>query len=147
MITEYVLFSVPPGMTRDEVVQGMRDVVPKWRNKDSFARPLSTTLEQARLVPSPVLSACRGARTTRAPDAVGTAANRHPILTRHRGDNALGQTIEALARLVRRGVALERGANDAQPVALTCPGFRPPLRSGEPGVRGPKRQRAALQPC
>ena len=38
MITEYVLFSVPPGMTRDEVVQGMRDVVPKWRNEKDLIR-------------------------------------------------------------------------------------------------------------
>jgi hypothetical protein len=38
MITEYVLFSVPPGMTREEVVQGMRDVVPKWRNEKDLIR-------------------------------------------------------------------------------------------------------------
>jgi hypothetical protein len=38
MITEYVLFSVPPSMTRDEVVQGMRDVVPRWRNEKDLIR-------------------------------------------------------------------------------------------------------------
>lgn len=35
MITEYVLFPLPAGISRDEVVEGMREVAPKWRdNKD-----------------------------------------------------------------------------------------------------------------
>src|ERR1035437_811207 len=38
MITEYVLFSLPAGITRNEVVQGMRDVAPKWRNEKDLIR-------------------------------------------------------------------------------------------------------------
>lgn len=38
MITEYVLFSLPAGMTRAEVVQGMRDVVPRWRGEKDLIR-------------------------------------------------------------------------------------------------------------
>jgi hypothetical protein len=38
MITEYVLFDLPPGMCRDEVVQGMRDVAPRWRGAADLIR-------------------------------------------------------------------------------------------------------------
>lgn len=38
MITEYVLFSLPTGIPRDEVVQGMRDVAPRWRNAQDLIR-------------------------------------------------------------------------------------------------------------
>ncbi len=38
MITEYVLFSLPPGITRDEVVQGMREVAPRWRSEKDLIR-------------------------------------------------------------------------------------------------------------
>lgn len=38
MITEYVLFGLPAGITRDEVVQGMRDVAPKWRKEQDLIR-------------------------------------------------------------------------------------------------------------
>ena len=31
MITEFVLFSLPAGMSRDELVASMRAVAPKWR--------------------------------------------------------------------------------------------------------------------
>ena len=38
MITEYVLFNLPAGMSRDEVVQGMRDVAPTWRANTELIR-------------------------------------------------------------------------------------------------------------
>ncbi len=38
MITEYVLFGLPAGITRDEVVQGMRDVAPRWRAEKDLIR-------------------------------------------------------------------------------------------------------------
>lgn len=38
MITEYVLFGVPAGITRAEVVQGMRDVAPRWRAETDLIR-------------------------------------------------------------------------------------------------------------
>jgi len=38
MITEYVLFGLPAGITRDEVLQGMRDVARKWRKEKDLIR-------------------------------------------------------------------------------------------------------------
>jgi hypothetical protein len=38
MITEFVLFRLPAGMTRDEVVQGMREVAPRWRAEAALVR-------------------------------------------------------------------------------------------------------------
>lgn len=38
MITEYVLFDLPPGLTRDEVVQGMREVAPRWAAEPALVR-------------------------------------------------------------------------------------------------------------
>ncbi|TFZ03420.1 YdhR family protein [Ramlibacter rhizophilus] len=38
MITEYVLFKLPPGITRDEVVAGMREVAPRWRREPNLVR-------------------------------------------------------------------------------------------------------------
>lgn len=38
MITEYVLFRLPPGITRDEVVAGMHEVAPRWRAEPNLVR-------------------------------------------------------------------------------------------------------------
>jgi hypothetical protein len=38
MITEYVLFDLPPGITRAEVVAGMREVAPRWRAEAALVR-------------------------------------------------------------------------------------------------------------
>ncbi|PQO24610.1 monooxygenase [Rhodobacteraceae bacterium WD3A24] len=38
MITEYVLFGLRPGMSREEVVEGMRGVAPKWRANPDLIR-------------------------------------------------------------------------------------------------------------
>ena len=38
MITEYVLFDLPAGITREEVVAGMREVAPHWRATPDLVR-------------------------------------------------------------------------------------------------------------
>lgn len=38
MITEYVLFDLPDGITRDEVVQGMQEVAPRWAAEPALIR-------------------------------------------------------------------------------------------------------------
>ncbi|MCL4801276.1 MAG: YdhR family protein [Burkholderiales bacterium] len=38
MITELVLFDLPQGMTREEVVAGMRKVAPAWRQNPELVR-------------------------------------------------------------------------------------------------------------
>ena len=48
MITEYVLFDVPAGMTREQVVAGMREVAPKWRATPDLIRKTFVYDPQAR---------------------------------------------------------------------------------------------------
>lgn len=38
MITEYVLFALPPGISRAEVIAGMREVAPRWRAEPELIR-------------------------------------------------------------------------------------------------------------
>jgi hypothetical protein len=38
MITEYVLFDLPAGITRDEVVAGMHEVAPRWQKEGKLVR-------------------------------------------------------------------------------------------------------------
>jgi len=38
MITEYVLFALPPGITRAQVLAGMREVAPRWRAEQDLVR-------------------------------------------------------------------------------------------------------------
>lgn len=38
MITEYVLFDLPRGLTREEVVAGMHEVAPRWRAEPDLIR-------------------------------------------------------------------------------------------------------------
>jgi hypothetical protein len=38
MISELVWFDLPPGMSRDEVVRGMREVAPAWRRNPDLIR-------------------------------------------------------------------------------------------------------------
>lgn len=38
MISELVMFALPAGMTRDEVVEGMREVAPNWRRNPELIR-------------------------------------------------------------------------------------------------------------
>lgn len=38
MITEFVLFDLPPGLSRAAVVQGMREVAPRWQRERALVR-------------------------------------------------------------------------------------------------------------
>ncbi|RVT47059.1 YdhR family protein [Rubrivivax albus] len=38
MITEYVLFSLPAGITREEVVAGMNEIAPRWQSEPDLIR-------------------------------------------------------------------------------------------------------------
>lgn len=38
MISELVLFGLPKGIGRDEVIEGMRDVAPHWRSNPDLIR-------------------------------------------------------------------------------------------------------------
>lgn len=38
MITEYVRFALPAGITREEVVAGMREVAPRWQREPHLVR-------------------------------------------------------------------------------------------------------------
>lgn len=38
MITEYVLFGLPVGISRQEVISGMRAVAPRWQSEPSLIR-------------------------------------------------------------------------------------------------------------
>ncbi|MFO1363724.1 MAG: YdhR family protein [Burkholderiales bacterium] len=38
MITEYVLFDLPRGISRQEVVAGMHEVAPRWRKEPNLIR-------------------------------------------------------------------------------------------------------------
>ena len=38
MITEYVLFDLPSGMSREEVVAGMHEVAPRWQREPNLIR-------------------------------------------------------------------------------------------------------------
>lgn len=38
MITEYVRFALPPGITREEVVAGMREAAPRWQREPHLVR-------------------------------------------------------------------------------------------------------------
>ncbi len=38
MITEFVLFRLPDGISREKVVEGMRSVAPKWRANPDLIR-------------------------------------------------------------------------------------------------------------
>lgn len=38
MITEYVRFALPAGITRDEVIAGMHEVAPRWQREPNLIR-------------------------------------------------------------------------------------------------------------
>ncbi|MFN4004844.1 MAG: YdhR family protein [Hylemonella sp.] len=38
MITEYVLFALPQGISREEVVRGMHEVAPRWQREPGLIR-------------------------------------------------------------------------------------------------------------
>jgi hypothetical protein len=48
MITEYVLFDLPAGMSRETVVAGMHEVAPRWQREPNLIRKTFVYDEQAR---------------------------------------------------------------------------------------------------
>lgn len=47
MITEYVLFDLPQGISREEVVAGMHEVAPRWQREPRLVRKTFVFDEQA----------------------------------------------------------------------------------------------------
>ncbi|MCB2021062.1 MAG: YdhR family protein [Rhizobacter sp.] len=47
MITEYVLFDLPHGISREEVVAGMHEVAPRWQKEPNLIRKTFVFDEQA----------------------------------------------------------------------------------------------------
>ena len=38
MITEYILFTLPAGISKEAVIQGMHDIVPRWLGRPALIR-------------------------------------------------------------------------------------------------------------
>lgn len=49
MITEYVLFDIPAGMTREQVIAGMHEVAPRWQKEPKLIRKTFVYDEAARV--------------------------------------------------------------------------------------------------
>jgi len=47
MITEYVLFDLPKGISRKEVIEGMQAVAPRWQKEPNLVRKTFLFDEQA----------------------------------------------------------------------------------------------------
>ncbi len=102
MITEYVLFDLPAGTSRDEVVAGMREVAPRWRSEPDLIRKTFVYDPDAGITGAFYLWHNREA-ALRAHDAAWRERVRErygsePVIrffdTPLVVDNALGQTIE-----------------------------------------------------
>lgn len=102
MISELVMFDLPPGMSRAEVVQGMREVAPAWRRNPDLIR--KTFLYDAGNSRTGALYLWKNRA---AAEAAHDAAWRRRVMDRYGSvptlqyfdtplvvDNALGQTIE-----------------------------------------------------
>ena len=102
MISELVMFDLPEGMTRAEVVQGMREVAPAWRSNPDLIR--KTFLYDPANSRTGALYLWK---TRTAAEAAHDAAWRQRVMDRYGSvptlqyfetplvvDNALGQTIE-----------------------------------------------------
>jgi hypothetical protein len=103
MITEFVLFNLPPGLPRETVVQGMRDVAPRWAADPALIRKTFVYDAQAGQAGAFYLWPDRAA-AERAHDAawrerIVQAYGSEPVIryfdTPLVVDNALGQVIEA----------------------------------------------------
>lgn len=102
MISELVWFDLPPGMPRDEVVQGMREVAPIWRSNPELIR--KTFLYDAANGRTGALylwktkaaadAAHDDAWRRRVREKYGSTPTRQFFETPLVVDNALGQTIE-----------------------------------------------------
>lgn len=103
MFTEYVLFDLPAGISRDEVVAGMREVAPHWRATPDLIRKTFLYDAQANQAGAFYLWTHRAA-AERAHDAAWRQRLRdiygcEPVVRHFETplvvDNALGATIEA----------------------------------------------------
>lgn len=105
MITEYVLFNLPAGISREAVVQGMHEVAPRWRKEPELIRKTFVYDPVANQAGAFYLWHNRAA-AERAHDAawrqrIQDSYGSDPVVqyfdTPLVVDNALGQTIEAKA--------------------------------------------------
>jgi len=103
MITEFVLFQLPPGLPREAVVQGMREVAPRWAADPALIRKTFVYDAQAGQAGAFYLWPDRAAAERahdaawrqRIVDAYGSAPEIRYFETPLVVDNALGQVIEA----------------------------------------------------
>jgi hypothetical protein len=102
MITEYVIFDLPTGISREEVVAGMREVAPHWRATPDLVRKTFLYDAQANQAGAFYTWTNRAA-AERAHDAAWRQRLRdsygcEPVVRYFETplvvDNALGQTIE-----------------------------------------------------
>lgn len=104
MISELVMFDLPAGMTREQVVDGMREVAPVWRSNPELIR--KTFLYDA---PNARTGALYLWKNRAAAEAAHGEAFRRRVREKYGSepsieyfetplvvDNALGQTIEAV---------------------------------------------------
>ncbi|MCC7060530.1 MAG: hypothetical protein IT508_09890 [Burkholderiaceae bacterium] len=102
MISELVMFDLPPGTSRDEVIAGMREVAPGWRANPDLIR--KTFLYDA---PGNRTGAHYLWKSRAAAEAAHDAAWRQRVMDRYGSvptlqyfdtplvvDNALGKTLE-----------------------------------------------------
>ena len=102
MISEVVMFDLPAGMTRAEVVQGMREVAPAWRRNPDLIRktflydPANSRTGALYLwtTRAAAEAAHDGAWRQRVMDKYGSVPTLQYFETPLVVDNALGETIE-----------------------------------------------------
>lgn len=103
MITEFVLFPLPNGISREKVIEGMREVAPKWRANGELIRKTFVYDAETGTAGAFYLWKNRAAA-----EAAHDAAWRESVRERYGGepeiryfdtpmvvDNVLGETIEA----------------------------------------------------
>ncbi|MBE7417732.1 MAG: YdhR family protein [Ideonella sp.] len=102
MITEYVLFDLPQGITREAVVAGMHEVAPRWRAEPTLIRKTFVFDAQANQAGAFYLWHDRAAAEAAHDDAwrqrIRSAYGSEPVIryfdTPLVVDNALGKLIE-----------------------------------------------------
>lgn len=102
MITEYVLFDLPQGITREAVVAGMHEVAPRWRAEPALIRKTFVFDAQANQAGAFYLWHDRAAAEAAHDDAwrqrIRSAYGSEPVIryfdTPLVVDNALGKLIE-----------------------------------------------------
>ena len=106
MITEYVLFKLPSGISREDVVKGMHEVAPRWQRETGLIRKTFIYDAQAGQAGAFYLWH-RRADAERAHDEawrqrIRTSYGSEPVVQYFETplvvDNALGQLIEEQAR-------------------------------------------------